>query len=96
MSPLLLQTRPLPPQDYEDKEYNIKKEGKSYWEMGRLGPDLETEELQAKREKADRVKQMSAQVRRGWGSTAGRGEAVPQGKERQYCRKRGEGCQAGR
>ena len=49
-------------QDFEDKEYNIKKEGKGYWELGRLGPDLETEELQAKREKADRVKQMAAQV----------------------------------
>ena len=50
-------------QDYEDKEYNIKKEGKNYWQLGRLGPDLETEELQAKREKADRVKTMAAQVR---------------------------------
>ena len=50
-------------QDFEDKEYNIKREGKEYWQLGRLGPDLETEELQAKREKAERVKQMAAQVR---------------------------------
>ena len=50
-------------QDFEDKDYNIKKEGKSYWQLGRLGPDLETEELQAKREKAERVKQLAAQVR---------------------------------
>lgn len=35
-------------QDFEDKEYNIKKKDKGYWELGRLGPDLETEELQAK------------------------------------------------
>ena len=35
-------------QDFEDKEYNIKGKGKGYWELGRLGPDLETEELQAK------------------------------------------------
>ena len=50
-------------QDLEDKEYNIKKEGKGYWELGRLGPDTATEELQAKREKAERVKQLAAQVR---------------------------------
>lgn len=34
-------------QDYESKEYNVKA-GRAYWELGRLGPDLETQELQAK------------------------------------------------
>lgn len=56
---------PLHLQDFEDKEYNIKREGKEYWQLGRLGPDMESEELQAKREKAERVKQMAAQVRDG-------------------------------
>ncbi|GAX80322.1 hypothetical protein CEUSTIGMA_g7760.t1 [Chlamydomonas eustigma] len=55
--------QPYDLKDFEDKEYNIKKEGKGYWQLGRLGPDLETEELQAKREKAERVKQLAAQVR---------------------------------
>lgn len=50
-------------QDYEDKAYNVKRAGGSYWQLGRLGPDLETEELQAKREKAEKLKQMAAAVR---------------------------------
>ncbi len=50
------------PQDLRDKEYNIKRPGGGYWELGRLGPDLETEELQAKREKAERMRDMAAQV----------------------------------
>lgn len=48
-------------QDYEEKEYNVKG-GKGYWELGKLGPDLETSELQAKREKAEKIKAMAAQV----------------------------------
>lgn len=41
--------QPYDLKDYAEKEYNIKKGGKAgYWELGRLGPDLETEELQAK------------------------------------------------
>eukprot|EP00195_Chlamydomonas_chlamydogama_P013528 CAMPEP_0202890600 /NCGR_PEP_ID=MMETSP1392-20130828/946_1 /ASSEMBLY_ACC=CAM_ASM_000868 /TAXON_ID=225041 /ORGANISM="Chlamydomonas chlamydogama, Strain SAG 11-48b" /LENGTH=647 /DNA_ID=CAMNT_0049574201 /DNA_START=144 /DNA_END=2087 /DNA_ORIENTATION=+ len=55
--------QPYDIKDFEDKEYNIKKAGKGYWELGRLGPDLETEELQAKREKQERIKQLAAQVR---------------------------------
>ncbi|KAF5839657.1 hypothetical protein DUNSADRAFT_208 [Dunaliella salina] len=47
--------------DFEDKDYNVKKAG--YWQLGRLGPDLATEELQAKRENQERVKAMAAQVR---------------------------------
>lgn len=35
-------------QDYEAKDYNIKQPGKAYWELGRLGADLESEELQEK------------------------------------------------
>eukprot|EP00798_Chlamydomonas_sp_ICE-L_P010569 gene10569-12225_t len=50
-------------QDYEDKEYNVKQKGKNYWELGKLGPDLETEELQAKREKQERIKRLAAEVR---------------------------------
>jgi hypothetical protein len=38
------------------------KGGKGYWELGRLGPDLETTELQAKREKAEKIKALAAQV----------------------------------
>ena len=34
-------------QDYEEKDYNTKN-SKHYWQLGRLGPDLETAELQAK------------------------------------------------
>ncbi len=34
-------------QDFESKDYNVKA-GKGYWQLGRLGPDLETQELQAK------------------------------------------------
>lgn len=48
-------------QDFEDKDYNVKKAG--YWELGRLGPDLSSNELQAKRENQERVKAMAAQVR---------------------------------
>jgi len=47
-------------QDFEDKDYNVKKAG--YWELGRLGPDLATDELQAKRENQERVKALAAQV----------------------------------
>ena len=47
-------------QDFEDKDYNVKRAG--YWELGRLGPDVDTEELQAKREKQERVKALAAQV----------------------------------
>jgi len=49
-------------QDYDDKDYNVKKAG--YWELGRLGPEM-TDELQAKRENQERVKAMAAQVSEG-------------------------------
>lgn len=37
--------------------------GGAYWELGRLGPNLESEELQAKREKAEKIKLLAAEVR---------------------------------
>ncbi|GFH15486.1 calponin-homology (CH) domain-containing protein, partial [Haematococcus lacustris] len=55
--------QPYDQKDFEDKDYNVKKAGKGYWELGRLGPDLETSELQAKREKVEKIKSLAAQVR---------------------------------
>lgn len=49
-----------PKQDFEDKDYNVKKAG--YWELGRLGPEV-TDELMAKRERLERIKALDAEVR---------------------------------
>lgn len=46
-SSISMPASPVPCQDFEDKQYNVKA-GKGYWQLGKLGPDLETEELQAK------------------------------------------------
>ncbi|KAJ9506502.1 hypothetical protein QJQ45_019626 [Haematococcus lacustris] len=56
--------QPYDQKDFEDKDYNVKKAGKGYWELGRLGPDLETSELQAKREKVEKIKSLAAQAAR--------------------------------
>ncbi|KAG1669298.1 hypothetical protein FOA52_014859 [Chlamydomonas sp. UWO 241] len=55
--------QPYSAKDFESKDYNIKQPGKGYWELGRLGADMESEELQGKRETQERVKQMAAKVR---------------------------------
>lgn len=39
--------QPYSQKDFEEKEYNVKK-NRGYYELGRLGPDLESEELQSK------------------------------------------------
>ena len=54
------------PQDFESKDYNVKA-GKSYWQLGRLGPDLETQELQAK------VRPTREPTQGGWGGSGGTG-----------------------
>ncbi|GIL57286.1 hypothetical protein Vafri_12544 [Volvox africanus] len=54
--------KPYDIKDFEEKEYNVKA-GRGYWQLGKLGPDLETEELQAKREAKERVKKLAEQVR---------------------------------
>eukprot|EP00198_Chlamydomonas_reinhardtii_P009932 XP_001699269.1 predicted protein [Chlamydomonas reinhardtii] len=52
--------KPYDLKDFEDKQYNVKA-GKGYWQLGKLGPDLETEELQAKREAKEKIKRMAEQ-----------------------------------
>eukprot|EP00955_Chlamydomonas_euryale_P007205 76297-Chlamydomonas_euryale.AAC.4 len=46
--PRAVDFQPYSAKDFQDKEYNIKQPGKAYWELGRLGADLESEELQSK------------------------------------------------
>eukprot|EP00798_Chlamydomonas_sp_ICE-L_P025562 gene25562-11212_t len=53
---------PYDQKDFDEKGYN-KGSDKNYWELGRLGPDLETAELQAKRENQERIKLLAAKVR---------------------------------
>uniref|UniRef100_A0A7R9YU19 Calponin-homology (CH) domain-containing protein n=1 Tax=Chlamydomonas euryale TaxID=1486919 RepID=A0A7R9YU19_9CHLO len=61
--PRAVDFQPYSAKDFQDKEYNIKQPGKAYWELGRLGADLESEELQSKRENQERIKEMAAKVR---------------------------------
>lgn len=45
--PRAVDYQPYSLKDFEEKNYDVKKAA-GYWELGRLGPDLETQELQAK------------------------------------------------
>uniref|UniRef100_A0A383WH49 Calponin-homology (CH) domain-containing protein n=1 Tax=Tetradesmus obliquus TaxID=3088 RepID=A0A383WH49_TETOB len=47
--------------DYEARNYDAKK-ANGYWQLGRLGPE-ETEELQAKREAKERVRELSNRIK---------------------------------
>eukprot|EP00201_Polytomella_parva_P016807 CAMPEP_0175070010 /NCGR_PEP_ID=MMETSP0052_2-20121109/18490_1 /TAXON_ID=51329 ORGANISM="Polytomella parva, Strain SAG 63-3" /NCGR_SAMPLE_ID=MMETSP0052_2 /ASSEMBLY_ACC=CAM_ASM_000194 /LENGTH=566 /DNA_ID=CAMNT_0016337103 /DNA_START=296 /DNA_END=1996 /DNA_ORIENTATION=+ len=75
--PRPVEYQPYDMQDYIDKGYApgaVASNGSSnskanagprngYWELGHLGPDLETEELQAKREKQERMKQLAKEIK---------------------------------
>ena len=45
--PRNVEYQPYSQKEFEDRNYDVKKAA-GYWQLGRLGPDLETQELQAK------------------------------------------------
>jgi hypothetical protein len=53
--PRYVEYTPYTMEDFKGKPYNSKQQ--KYWELGKIGPDLETDELREKREKAERMKQ---------------------------------------
>lgn len=61
--PRKVEYTPYTVEDFKEKPYNPKS-GKAYWELGKNGPDLETDELREKREKAERMRQYAANAHR--------------------------------
>ncbi|KAI8472557.1 MAG: hypothetical protein J3K34DRAFT_205756 [Monoraphidium minutum] len=59
--PRPVQYRPYGMRDYEERAYDVKS-APGYWQLGRLGPENENAELQAKREKNERIKQLARQI----------------------------------
>jgi len=54
--------QPYTMEEFKNKPYNAKQQ--KYWELGKMGPDLETDELHEKREKAERMKQYGRSAHR--------------------------------
>ncbi|WIA33328.1 hypothetical protein OEZ86_006465 [Tetradesmus obliquus] len=59
--PRPVEFEPYKMSDYEARNYDVKK-ANGYWQLGRLGPE-ETEELQAKREAKERVRELSNRIK---------------------------------
>ncbi|KAK9823517.1 hypothetical protein WJX72_003356 [[Myrmecia] bisecta] len=60
--PRTVQFKPYTAKDYQMKDYDPKHQ-RNYWTLGTLGAEREDEELLAKREKAERLKEMAREVR---------------------------------
>lgn len=60
--PRAVEYEPYTMEEFKSKPYNAKQQ--KYWELGKIGPDLETDELREKREKAERMKQYAKDAHR--------------------------------
>lgn len=90
--PRPIKYRPYGIRDYAEGGYDVKK-AQGYWQLGRLGPENENVELQAKRERNERIKQLARQINAtnqerlssagsgSAGSSSGSGRPRPEPKE---------------
>ncbi|KAL0055443.1 hypothetical protein WJX82_000533 [Trebouxia sp. C0006] len=60
--PRAVEYKPYTQQDYSSRNYDAKMQ-KEYWKLGTLGPQIEDEDLQAKRKKAEELKDLARSIR---------------------------------
>ncbi|GMH37177.1 hypothetical protein BSKO_05050 [Bryopsis sp. KO-2023] len=53
--------KPYTQEDFRAMNYDVKAQ-KQYWQLGKLGPDLENPEIQEKRSKADRMREYTRRI----------------------------------